>query len=70
MSKTNFVRVACAVAAAAFSSTCLSTQEAAARAAPDFPVKPIRFVVGFSAGGLTDVIARIIAQDMSVRSQR
>ena len=37
-----------------------------AATAQDFPVKPIRVVVGFSAGGPTDVIARIIGQDMSV----
>ena len=30
-----------------------------------FPTKPIRLVVGFAAGGPTDVIARIIAQDMT-----
>jgi tripartite-type tricarboxylate transporter receptor subunit TctC len=35
-------------------------------AAQDFPLKPIRVVVGFAAGGPTDVIARIIAQDMTV----
>ena len=33
--------------------------------AQDFPTKPIRIVVGFAAGGPTDVIARIIGQDMS-----
>ena len=37
----------------------------ACAAAQDFPVKPIRVVVGFAAGGPTDVIARIIAQDMT-----
>jgi tripartite-type tricarboxylate transporter receptor subunit TctC len=37
---------------------------AAAHAQP-FPNKPVRLVVGFSAGGPTDVIARIIAQDMT-----
>src|SRR5215213_9256320 len=31
----------------------------------EYPNKPIRIVVGFAAGGPTDVIARIIAQDMS-----
>jgi tripartite-type tricarboxylate transporter receptor subunit TctC len=29
------------------------------------PGRPVRFVVGFGAGGPTDVIARIVAQDMS-----
>ena len=33
--------------------------------AQEFPSKPIRFVVGFAAGGPTDVIARIVAQDMT-----
>jgi len=31
----------------------------------EFPSKPVRLVVGYSAGGPTDVIARVIAQDMS-----
>ena len=33
--------------------------------AQTFPAKPVKIVVGFSAGGPTDVIARIIAQDMT-----
>jgi len=33
--------------------------------AQDYPSRPIRFVVGFAAGGPTDVIARITGQDMS-----
>lgn len=38
---------------------------AAAAAAQGYPNKPVKLVVGFSAGGPTDVIARIIAQDMT-----
>jgi tripartite-type tricarboxylate transporter receptor subunit TctC len=34
-------------------------------AAQSFPDKPVRMVVGYSAGGPTDVIARVIAQDMT-----
>ena len=34
--------------------------------AQSYPVKPVKIVVGFSAGGPTDVIARILAQDMTV----
>jgi tripartite-type tricarboxylate transporter receptor subunit TctC len=36
-----------------------------AAAAQTFPDKPVRLVVGYSAGGPTDVIARVIAQDMT-----
>src|SRR5262245_64808605 len=38
---------------------------AGAALAQSFPNKPVRLVVGFSAGGPTDVIARILAQDMT-----
>ena len=33
--------------------------------AVDFPTRPIRMVIGYSAGGPTDVIARIVAKHMS-----
>jgi tripartite-type tricarboxylate transporter receptor subunit TctC len=33
--------------------------------AQEFPAKPVRIVVGYAAGGPTDVIARILAQDMA-----
>ena len=33
--------------------------------AQTFPTRPVRLVVGYSAGGPTDVIARLIARDMS-----
>jgi len=38
----------------------------AAALAQNYPTKPIRLLVGFAAGGPTDVIGRIVAQDMSV----
>ena len=33
--------------------------------AQDFPAKPLRLVIGYAAGGPTDVIGRLIAQDMA-----
>lgn len=33
--------------------------------AQNYPVKPIRMVVGFSAGGITDVLARMVALKLS-----
>lgn len=36
-----------------------------ARAQGDFPKKPVKMIVGYSAGGPTDVVARLIAQDLS-----
>jgi tripartite-type tricarboxylate transporter receptor subunit TctC len=38
---------------------------AGAALAQDYPNRPIRFVVGFAAGGSSDVVARIIGQKMS-----
>ncbi len=38
---------------------------AAPAAAQEWPRKPIRMLVGFGAGGGTDIVARIIAQPLS-----
>jgi len=38
--------------------------------AQDYPSKPVKFVVGFGAGGPTDVIARIVAQDLTAQMRQ
>jgi tripartite-type tricarboxylate transporter receptor subunit TctC len=38
----------------------------AGEAAADFPTRPVKFIVGYSPGGPTDVIARLLAQDLTV----
>jgi tripartite-type tricarboxylate transporter receptor subunit TctC len=38
---------------------------AAAALGQEFPTRPIRMIVGFAPGGPTDVIARVMAQDMT-----
>src|SRR6266480_4718590 len=45
---------------------CIAALGGAAASAQDYPAKPVRLLVGFAAGGPTDVIARVIAQDMAV----
>jgi tripartite-type tricarboxylate transporter receptor subunit TctC len=40
---------------------CLTVAGAASAQAPKFPVKPIRMLVGFTAGGATDITARLLA---------
>jgi tripartite-type tricarboxylate transporter receptor subunit TctC len=52
-----FLHVVASAAAVTATSCC-------ARAASDFPSRPITLVVGFAAGGPTDVYARILAQAM------
>ena len=37
----------------------------AAASAQTYPTKPVKLLVGFAAGGPTDVIARVLAQDMT-----
>ena len=37
------------------------------QAKSDYPERPVRIIVGFPAGGTTDVIARIMAKELSDR---
>jgi tripartite-type tricarboxylate transporter receptor subunit TctC len=60
MTATRFMRVAMGFALA------LGTMTGSARAqSTDYPNRPIKMLVGFAAGGGTDVAARIMAQKMS-----
>lgn len=59
MNSTNVARLACAALAAAAAG--------AAFAQAGYPSKPVRLVVPSSAGGGTDIVARIIAPELSKR---
>jgi tripartite-type tricarboxylate transporter receptor subunit TctC len=48
-----------------FAALCAGALAVDPASAQQFPAKPVRIVVGFAAGGPTDVIARILGQDMS-----
>lgn len=52
-----------ALAIAAAAAACFSA--GTVQAASDYPNHPIRMVIGYSAGGPTDVIARVVAKHMS-----
>src|SRR5690625_1432847 len=63
----NFLRRRLCVAAlsAAAASAMTFGLAAPAAAQDDWPDRPIKLIVGFNAGGTTDVVARILAEDMS-----
>lgn len=60
MKTKNILRTAAALAAAAFLAVA-SAQE------PAYPVKPIRIIVPYVPGGTTDLLARVIGQQLSER---
>ena len=62
---TFFSRWFAAPISAVIATAALCSPIAAFAAASTFPDKPIHLLVGFAAGGPTDVIARILAKDMS-----
>ncbi len=52
-------------AALAATAACMLTAGASDALAQDYPTRPIRFLVGFAAGGSSDIVARVIGQKMS-----
>jgi tripartite-type tricarboxylate transporter receptor subunit TctC len=56
----------CALTIAAVAGAVLGASNSAARAA-DYPTRPIQLIVGFAAGGGTDLAARLLGESLSQR---
>src|ERR1700690_2413353 len=53
------------VMAACFSAAALASVAATTARADDWPVRPVKMIVGFAPGGPTDLFARLIAQSLT-----
>src|SRR5687767_7573354 len=51
--------------ALAIGCTSAIAQTASTSPAPAYPVKPVRFIAGFPAGGPSDIVTRAVAKRMS-----
>ncbi|MCA3072492.1 MAG: tripartite tricarboxylate transporter substrate binding protein, partial [Rhodocyclaceae bacterium] len=60
-------RLTMKIVAAATATMALGSATVALAQAPAFPVKPVRMVVPFVAGGATDVVARLLSQGLNER---
>jgi tripartite-type tricarboxylate transporter receptor subunit TctC len=63
----NFVRLGVVCALSAVGMTLGLTMGVNSAAALDYPTKPVRWIVGYPAGGSTDILARLIGQWLSAR---
>ena len=63
--KMKYLALLCAAATIGLAAVLPAHAHAHAHAQANWPAKPVRLVVGFSAGGPTDVVARAFAEHAS-----
>jgi tripartite-type tricarboxylate transporter receptor subunit TctC len=61
-------RAAISLIALGFSAFAAALVPVSPALAVDYPTRPVRFVVGYPAGGATDILARLIGQKLSERT--